>query len=76
MDIRIKEYIQKGVDSLTRDQGEKDFRKQLAEDVKEKFDISSTEFNARVKIAFDKYEAKQKRDIMTDRIDEVESLGF
>jgi len=76
MNVEIKSFIQNGVNSLTREQGEKDYRKQLCEDVKEKFDMKSSDFNARVKVAYDLNTATQKRDDMTDVIDEITSLRF
>jgi len=72
----IKQFILNGIDSLTRQAAEKDYMKQLADDAKEKFDIKPADFNARCKTAYDMLTAIEKRDKLTDVIDELEVLGF
>lgn len=76
MNPKLKEFVQNGVNSLVREQAEKDFRKQLVEDVKEEFDIKAADFNAIVKTAFDKHDARLKRDKIDQNIKNAEELGF
>ena len=76
MNPEVKEYIQKGVDSLTRTQAEKDLMKSLAEDVKDKFEMSTSEFNSRCKAAYDLIKVMDARDKLNAAIEDVESLGF
>jgi translation initiation factor 2 alpha subunit (eIF-2alpha) len=74
--MELKEAIQQGVDSLTREQGEKDYRKTLAEDVKEALDIKPADFNAKVKVAYDTMKAMDDITKKKAIIDEVEAMGF
>jgi len=74
--IKLKQFIKNGVDSKTREQGEKDYQSQLAKDAKEEFGMEVSEFNARVKAAFDLHKAKENRDKLIDIVDDVETMGF
>jgi hypothetical protein len=79
LNTEIKQFIQliqQGVDSLSRQAAEKDYMKQLADDAKEKFDIKPADFTARCKAAYDMLTAIERRDKLTDVIDELEGLGF
>lgn len=74
--VEFKKFVKQGCDSLLRVKAEKDFRKTLAEDVKDKFNMKAAEFNKHVNAAFDVHEAEKKIQELQDAVDKAKSLGF
>jgi AmiR/NasT family two-component response regulator len=74
--VKLAEFIKQGVASLALEQAQKDYRSTLAADVKEVLEMSSSDFNARCKIAYDMHKAQEELEKREDAIAEVKSMGF
>lgn len=74
--IKLKEFVQKGVNVKTIMEAAKDDLKLIAEDAKEALDIKPADFNARVNAAYDKQKAKEALEKKQEVLDDVEGMGF
>jgi len=74
--VKLKEFVQKGVNVKTIMESAKDDLKLIAEDAKEALDIKPADFNARVVAAYDKQKAKEALEKKQDVLNDIEGMGF
>tara|TARA_Y100001973_G_C5169022_1_gene317899 strand:- start:751 stop:996 length:246 start_codon:yes stop_codon:yes gene_type:complete len=64
-----KAFVNDAIDSLTKEQAEKDHRKQIAEDVKEELDVDKAQFNRTCSAIF-----KDNLDKKVQETEEIQNL--
>lgn len=76
MNNELKEQVELGVTSMLRVDSEKDYQKNLIEDISDVFGMSKKQAGELIKAAYDKTKYAADIEAKKATLDQIEQLGF